>query len=131
MILVISIFLFIYSNQLPYLNSIAQRLQSNLPTNCRTITTDSPFTFIRFSGDHEENSLEMGPNELNQSNNRLLNDRNGFKLRTKNDSISSNISNSVLFTLDEKDEEEISFDNPYFKKEINLEELKNNHLDLE
>lgn len=40
---------------------------------------------------------------------------NGFRLRTKTDSISSSISSSILFTVDEQDEE-ISFDNPIFRQ---------------
>ena len=51
--------------------------------------------------------------EISQASGQPRNN-NGFRLRTKTDSISSNIS-SILFTVDEQDEE-ISFDNPIFKQ---------------
>lgn len=115
------------------MNSICRQLQHQVQTNLRgafstTTSSDSPLTFLRFSNDHEDsNSLEMEINQPNQSRNStnylLTNqdNRNEFRLRSKNDSFSNSLNNSILFTVDEQDEN-ISFDNPYFKKEISLPE---------
>ena len=106
---------------------VQHQVQINLPTNCRTtMNIDSPSTFIRFA--HNEDSLEMevGGNQANNnqaySHQANQDNRNEFKLRTKNESMASNVSNSILFTVEENDQ--ISFDNPFFKKDNQLLDSK-------
>lgn len=125
LILVLSIWLFAYRNSsgqsrnaIAQLRSVCEQVQrqvqANLPANCRsTPATDSPLTFLRFSHDHED-GLEMEISQASSQPARGSSGGNEFRLRTKTDSISSNISN-ILFTVEEQDEE-ISFDNPIFRQ---------------
>ena len=115
LILIGSVFVFVYYDNLnqhllPRLHSLYQQIAHR-----SIVPADSAFTFIRFSSDHDVDGLEMEISGRQQATS-----NEGFRLRTKNDSISSNISSkSVLFTVDEQDEN-ISFDNPFFKQDADL-----------